>query len=962
MDGLPSETVYKTVQDDKGYIWMATSNGLCRYDGRSFKKYTSPELIDNEIVEMLVDKIGRIWLINLSRQLAYLQNDSIHIFQPNATGKKDFIAMWLSEENSLLLLTEKNRGFKRLWQLQLDGIIEHQQMSSVINRILKPVKGIKRNRENQLILINLVSSPSETRLYNDPDIIDFIIQENQSLYQHSTINLTDGLNKEEKESLAYFDQTIFHTWDQNIVHISDQQFYRYSLKQYGVQLIKKVVSFDGKIFIATDKGFFLIRIENKQFYVEQYFSRTEINDIIKDREGNYWLSTNKSGVMVVPSLETLKFDDINTDLPNKIITSITKLNNTLFLGHHDIWLSSIDTNRNIASTRLTSGHGIIRHIIPYQDDKIITASTSKLNIYNDRLHKITSGTPCAIKDLLLDPQNQLWIACHNGLGKNSIEKMPKSQSQILSFQNNYLYSKRTQSICFDQNDRLWIGSIEGLLHWKNNQLQKINIPNISEQFKVLDIVADENQNIWVATEKYGFLHLKDTIFQKQYSIEDGLNSNNCNILFIQENELWIGTDIGLNRLSLDDYSLENLAIPAELTPYNINAIWADSQNIWIGGNRGLDFIPKSFFDKQLPTPLIHIAALRVNQQVKKLAKQYQLAHNQNNIEIEFNGITYNSRGKEIYYYRIPELDTNWIITPNQSTTFNTLEPGTYTFEVMVEGIDGQRSPQAARLFIQIATPWWKKWWARLVFILIVSGIGAGLVIYRQNIIFRRKALQQEFTAQINELKMEALQTQLNPHFIFNTLNAIQDYLLSNDSDAAIDYLSLFAKMIRKVFEFSTLKTISLQEEIDFLQLYLKLEKLRFGDQITTQLKIDPTLMDQINQIDVPPLLLQPIVENAFKHGLHHQMNKGNLSIHFQAVKQDHFRCIIEDNGIGRKRAQQLNPTNFHNKRNSGLKITQSRLDLFHRYNENINEEEYFKIIDLVGSNGVAKGTRVEVIL
>jgi LytS/YehU family sensor histidine kinase len=200
---------------------------------------------------------------------------------------------------------------------------------------------------------------------------------------------------------------------------------------------------------------------------------------------------------------------------------------------------------------------------------------------------------------------------------------------------------------------------------------------------------------------------------------------------------------------------------------------------------------------------------------------------------------------------------------------------------------------------------------------------------------------------------------MNPHFIFNSLNAIQHFLTNNDDENATRFLSRFARLIRIVFEYNKKKEITFAEEIEMLETYLSLEKLRFNEKVDIHFKVDEKLELLKEEILLPPLLIQPIIENCFKHGLFHKQDKGNLWISFELYDNRRIKCIIEDDGVGRDRAKELAIWKGKHT-SSGMSATLERVDFWHKKN-NTYISNFFTIEDLT-ENNIAKGTRVTLIL
>jgi sensor histidine kinase YesM len=225
---------------------------------------------------------------------------------------------------------------------------------------------------------------------------------------------------------------------------------------------------------------------------------------------------------------------------------------------------------------------------------------------------------------------------------------------------------------------------------------------------------------------------------------------------------------------------------------------------------------------------------------------------------------------------------------------------------------------------------------------------------------RRKQEAELLILQANRLQLKALRAQMNPHFLYNALNSIQNYITSNDMTHAAKYLAKFAKLMRQSLEYSDVEVISLEKEIAFLENYLFInEKLRFADRMSYQIKVDDDIEEDL--IGVPAMIVQPYLENAIEHGLRSKKD-GILAVQFLSFNEQCILCIIEDNGVGRDKAMALQRENFkyqHHK-SKGTLITEQRLRLLHK---SLGAQPAVKIIDLKDPlTGEATGTRVEVLI
>jgi len=198
---------------------------------------------------------------------------------------------------------------------------------------------------------------------------------------------------------------------------------------------------------------------------------------------------------------------------------------------------------------------------------------------------------------------------------------------------------------------------------------------------------------------------------------------------------------------------------------------------------------------------------------------------------------------------------------------------------------------------------------------------------------------------------------MNPHFMFNALNSIQEYTLTNQQELAITYLAKFANLMRLYLNHSQKKTIYLQEELDALSLYLDIEKLRFEKSLHCQLIIDEGINAEL--ISIPPMLIQPYVENAIKHGLFHRKNNRNLYIHFSKNEADELICLIRDNGVGREQSAIINQARENKQNSFATSAIANRLSL-------LNQDRTLKIrittVDLFDEEQVACGTEIKLII
>ena len=255
----------------------------------------------------------------------------------------------------------------------------------------------------------------------------------------------------------------------------------------------------------------------------------------------------------------------------------------------------------------------------------------------------------------------------------------------------------------------------------------------------------------------------------------------------------------------------------------------------------------------------------------------------------------------------------------------------------------------------INIPFWKTWGFLIASAVLVISSFLFFIRLRIRKIKNNEKLKTELNKKIANIESQALRAQMNPHFIFNTLSSIQHYISNHNTDAALKYLSKFAKLMRKIMENSQHQMITVAEEINALNLYLELEVMRFDKKFEYHIIIDP-LIDQ-NYDRIPSMLIQPYVENAIIHGLLPKHGTGEISIILQK-QNDTILCVIEDSGIGRESSKKFKKNRVQQHKSMGMSITQERLDILNAsLSSNINSE----IIDQY-ENGEPTGTKVILVI
>jgi LytS/YehU family sensor histidine kinase len=314
--------------------------------------------------------------------------------------------------------------------------------------------------------------------------------------------------------------------------------------------------------------------------------------------------------------------------------------------------------------------------------------------------------------------------------------------------------------------------------------------------------------------------------------------------------------------------------------------------------------------------------------------------------------SYTSSGSNKFFYKMPGIISEWIEVPNGNINFSSLPIGKHILYLKGSNNDGIFSDEQ-KVYVIVKPFWYQTNLIKMVTVLCIAALVFAFVRWQIRSIRKEASFKQK----IAETEMQALRAQMNPHFIFNSLNSIENFIMQNEKRLASDYLNKFARLIRMILDSSRNELVPLSKDMESLQLYIDLEQLRFNNKFSYQSFIDPALLN--GDYRVPSLLIQPYVENAIVHGLaNSEENNLNLSITV-TLENDAIKYIIQDNGVGRKKANEYNLQNKPYHKSVGLQITEDRVNMF---NQQAMGNDFIRFTDLYDENKEPGGTKVEIII
>jgi anti-sigma regulatory factor (Ser/Thr protein kinase) len=510
--------------------------------------------------------------------------------------------------------------------------------------------------------------------------------------------------------------------------------------------------------------------------------------------------------------------------------------------------------------------------------------------------------------------------------------------------------KRVTAIGADDRQRIYIGSNDGLYRRDKDSLYYFGKEYKALTYRIVSIVNTRDGLLWVGRSSDSLLVLKNDKPVAGIPLGTVIPGTVCKIIYSNKpGEVWVGTDKGLNRIT---YTFDNEKLAYKnmyfstadgLIGEQVNDIVIRNDTVYLATNGGISYMPVSL---QLPLTDIatFITRVSVNNVDTAILSSYVLPYSKNNIRIEFSAVDLTGFNP-FFEYSINRQD--WVRAENNLLSLQNQPPDNYTIRIRSIKRDGTPSSQVATINFRIKTPFWKSnwFWGALVITTVLLFI---MLMQRRNRLRQQKAIEKITTEKkLAELEMQALKAQINPHFVFNCLNSIKGFIYEMDYLQADKYLDKFSELLRSTMDNAAASIISLEEEIKYLDTYLQLEKLRFGDKFTYSIHTDPAIDPA--KVYVPAMLLQPYVENAIRHGVRTLENKQGKIMISARMEDRSLVCEINDNGIGREKAQQLKTENHIEYQSRGMQLSRRRAELY-----NIQQA----VTDKKDADGKASGTTI----
>ncbi len=985
-DGLEDNYIRSMLIDDNGCFWIGTWNGLSKFDGYDFEaiKYESweSELTQTKIIQQLFfDKFDNIWIGNETAQF----------------GKYDQSLDYIKADSTLnIYRIIEAKGYNQLFFQTFDRKFKYQvkedQFETLNINLFVDGRNISRtglfyiDRDNTLLYkindtlyhgqmpeifspnISINLSAFDTGNYNVlQDKFNLVVINNQTstCFQIKNGELDTLLHQEEMLWLDSSDKIFKILKDESRIWIYTHKrklyIYDKNKKQYDLipshlwqsDIMTLQRDDNGVIWIGSVDG--LIRAEFLIF--KQYKSGQNVKEIIfsvyKDSKGRVWTGGESGKVFQFNNGKVKQFQheadevesshrfhsrvfDITEDGTKRVWVTIKGSDNLLY----------IDESKNK-----------FKEYIP-QHLKIAKRPDQLVNLY---------------RKLYCSDEGDIWIG-----GRYSMYKLDRKENKLEElFQNNGKTVGEGSVWDLDQDNqgRLWFGGF-GLQMYDPFSKEYANFsPNFTNKRNtsnyVFSIYNDDPRNeIWVGTLGGGlFKFNKSTFeFEESYSVKDGLGDNLIYAIYGDgKDNLWIANMKSISYFDRSTNSFLNFKYPEnfEINEVNSEAHYHDpfSDEIIIGGMKGaIGFYPDQLLSSAQNTKLqpVHVSTFKANSKPiginfsGETKDTINLEKGTDFLELEF--LCINTKGYNINYrYQLKGIDKDWVYPKSERrfVSYNNIVPEKYDFIVQASVYNQNWEDNTYNLHINVSGYFWQRLWFRLLAVILFSAVIAYIIFLK----FRNyRLIQHSQTKELErkEALLQSLSAQMNPHFLFNALNSINNFIATKDKRKANEYLGAFANLMRQILENSKKEKISLAKELECLHLYLNLEHLRASGSFDYNIDVDPNI--DTSTVFVPPMIVQPFVENAIWHGMVNNEKQGQLDINFER-SSNMLRCKIVDNGIGYTVSQNNKQKTGY--ASTGIENVRRRMNILSSIEDRNHD---FEIKEIVDSDGVVCGTAVEIVL
>jgi ligand-binding sensor domain-containing protein len=884
-NGLPSNTVYCSLIDKTGKLWVATDNGVVTFDGGNYKTITKKDgLSSDEVFKLYCDSKNRIWFSSMTSELSFSYNGTIY-----NKSNCSFLSQ-IRSSSSLPTLVEDNK--KRIWIIYKPFEVYILNSQNKIQKIHIP--GLKNKNcipfELNSTHLYLLSSEHTVKL----NLLDLSFK---LINNHG--RWVNGITRWGNRIKAI-------TPNDSIITISESDLDKGNIRYYSAE--NNLLLLNNILFSFNINGF--KKYENTNDNIGQHKLKDySISNIFSTDQDDLLISTKGSGLLYFINGVCKNYPISEYSKIQESVTTVLPRNNHLFIGTSRGKVYKINklSKQLIDSVQIEFSNAlnpfsIIKLIDVGHELLILTDVRVCLYNYKSKLIRdipLFKNRGMSYKNIYKEQQNYILLT------GGTIYKINRLLNKVID---SVKINKRIYCYLPINADTLY-GTQDSLLSC--NQGFRSYINDITFTNRILDIKSCGGK-IFVATKDNGLYEIESQVVKRHWDVNNGLSSNNCAKILIHDNLLIISSKNGLNVLNRITNQINYINYSDGLISKTINDLLLFNDTIYASCEDGVSIIPinkitnKTIFNLSIDDITVNGNKINFKEQLK--------VHTNDKIRIHL--ITPNNLdfGRLSYLYLCKRTDSVFSLTSDNIINLTFQEIGKHEIIIKARNSEGKYS-RTLSLIIIVSPQYYQTAWFKIIVITIVISTSLSLYVIIYRFFNRRKEELRKTKEKLTSLELSAWKATINPHFLFNSINTLGAFHANNDKDRVQEYLRNFSALLRKTIDYSTLLLIDLKSEVEYLKNYLDLEIEKNQGLRKYQINIShPELENEY----IPSLLLQPICENAIKHGLK-TVPFGQLIVSF-TKDMDKIICVIEDNGIGIG-----NFSNQSKKKGVGLLLIQSKI-------------------------------------
>ncbi len=975
---------YHIIQDEYGFLWSATLTGLVKSDGYSYKKFTnnradSSSIAANFSTYLFEDPFSNIWVNSYDQGFSIYDRSAdqfVPIRKAGPQGLRSGRITDMYEAQDGLVYIAGDAGLERVH-------MHSEHYEDLQFQCFSVPDSLKITNQNSKQIWHI--SPLNERQLLISCVMGFFVfdTEQERFFNHQDISwLPTGLGFS-----SWLDPNREHIW----LAIAGQTLTRIDRSTGSQEVIATVPIHGGETYFhalnrdqlllkLNGEGMYLIDLKNLESTYFEAGPQSEINHL--DRWSRRFSET-EDGTIFIGSNDASRFSHIPSipshiehlqllDRKNNSASSVYEDEDYFMATFFNNGMYVLDKKRAHKKHYHKANSALVDDLIMQakrlKDGRFVLTGNTHGYIFDPSDQSLqTLGRSLFFRNAVELQDGSLWLMAGAGGGIQSFTKHKDGRYQEQTLSKDLAAIANVRKVIQEENGMIWLISANTGLYLLNSNQEILrnwqSIPGDTQSLignSLESMFLDTQRRLWLGTlEGLSIYYIEEDRFE-HFAAADGLDETSISdIIEDADGQIWISSFDGIYQYDEQEKNLQRLALSKTLNQnFAQRGLFRFKNKIYAPGTHGIDIIHRRRRSSNAVIPKIQL--VNVIHPDKRLDPARNLevrtaldfAAQEKQSILEFAPLHFGAPMENQLQYRLTP-DAAWEdISRSRQIDLSKISFGKYELELRASNADGIWSP-AKSYPLRLQIPWFLSKWFYAALILALLGIIYGLYRWKIRQMVKIQEKQAEIDRQIAEIELKALKAQMNPHFVFNSLNSVKALILEDKRQEAVEYLSSFSDLIRKILNNSNDKFIRLQDELETIRLYLALESLRFDEAFVYEIKVDPAV--NADFIEVPALILQAYIENAIWHGLlHKEHGEKKLLIDVRRMDKD-IEIIVEDNGIGRQAAALIKTRSSAKTRSFGMTITGQRIDLLKQLYGN---QARVQLIDLENNRQESIGTRV----